>query len=112
MEYTEPVTVTTDRNKIKRQIAGKFFCKNSSQTYFYNTIPRHQENYVIHPEFDSEVQRCWGSPANDKKTRSVVSKSTFKDTLATRSKRTYSAVRSTPSPFSVACHGRPITVPA
>ncbi|KAF6020612.1 hypothetical protein EB796_021082 [Bugula neritina] len=57
--YTEPVNVITNRKKIKREIVGRFFIKSSTQTYFQVTVPKHLHTYNIHPEFDSEYQRCW-----------------------------------------------------
>lgn len=59
MKYSKPVSVSADSDKIKRSLAGKFFVKNSTQTYFYATVPRHLHTYNIHPELDSEYVKCW-----------------------------------------------------
>ena len=59
LRYSEPVVVEPDSKKIQRQLLGKFFIKNSTQTYFYSTVPRHIHTYSIHPELDSEYVKCW-----------------------------------------------------
>ncbi|XP_067934306.1 uncharacterized protein [Watersipora subatra] len=58
-KYHEPMEVEIDYDKIQRQLDGKFFSKNSTQTYFQSTVPRHLYTYSIHPEFDSEYHKCW-----------------------------------------------------